>query len=239
MGKRPLDAATRVSFAFTIWASGAGGAMAGAWPQASGTTEIIATVAAKRFNSIPEQEFDVYAEHGVNKDWTAIAGVRGWSRLDSGRTFAQAGLRRRLKPIMGAEIASEARFLQGRDWNECGGWGLESRTLAGRSVELLGQKGFVDVEVALRSFSDGCAEGRVEATAGVIKDRGLGFLVQANGEKIVGGFAKNAATERMQVQTSVVYGFGRGLKIQAGVRTGVENSGYREQAVLVGIWRKF
>ncbi len=113
MGKRPLGAAGRVSIAFTIWAGGAAGAQAGAWPQPPGSTEIIATAAAKRYDSRPEEEFDIYAEHGVNKTWTAIAGVRGWSRLESGRTFSQVGVRRKLDSILGAEIASEAR-LQGK-----------------------------------------------------------------------------------------------------------------------------
>jgi len=239
VGKRPLGVAGRASIAFTIWAGGAAGAQAGAWPQPPGTTEIIATAAAKRYNERPEQEFDIYAEHGVNKTWTAIAGVRGWSRLDSARTFSQAGLRRKSKPAWGAEMANEARLLHGRDWNECGGWGLETRALAGKNVDLMGLPVFLDVAVAARSFSDGCAEGRLEGTVGALKDRGLGFLLQANAERIFGGFEANAATERVQTQASIVYGLGHGLKFQAGLRAGVENTGKREQAVLVGVWRKF
>lgn len=236
---KALGAAGRVSIAFTIWACGATVAQAGAWPQPPGTTEVIATAASKRYNSRPEKEFDIYAEHGVSKTWTAIAGVRGWSRLDSARTFSQVGVRRALKPILGAEIASEARVLHGRDWNECGGWGLESRALAGKNVDLMGLPLFLDVAVAARSFSDGCAEGRLEATLGSLKDRGPGFLLQANAERIIGGFEIGAATARGQTQVSIVYGLGSGLKIQAGVRGGFENTGKREQAVLVGIWRKF
>lgn len=239
MGKRPLGAAGRVSIAFTIWASGAAAAKAGAWPQPPGATEIIATAAAKSYNSRPEKEFDIYAEHGVNKTWTAIAGVRGWSRMDSGRTFSQVGVRRALKSKLGAEIASEARLLHGRDWNECGGWGLESRALAGKNVELMGLPVFLDLALAARSFSDGCAEGRLEATLGSLKDRGPGFLLQANAEQIFGGFETGAATARGQTQASVVYGLGNGFKIQAGVRGGFENTGKREQAVLIGIWRRF
>lgn len=91
----------------------------------------------------------------------------------------------------------------------------------------------------MRSFSDGCAEGRLELTAGGVNDRGTGVLLQANAEKIFGGFGGSAATERVQAQASLVYGLGNGLKIQAGVRAGFENSGKREEAVLVGVWRKF
>lgn len=239
MGKRPLGAAARVSIAFTMWAAGPAAALAGAWAQAPGTTEVIATVASKRYDSRPEQEFDVYAEHGVNKTWTAIAGVRGWSRLDSGRIFAQVGMRRKLKPILGAEAASEVRLLQGRDWNDCGGWGLESRALTGRNAEILGRPVFIDVAVAARSFADGCAEGRLEATLGALRERGPGFLLQVNAEKVFGGFAEGAATTRAQTQASVVYSLGNGFRVQAGVRGGFENTGKREQAVLVGVWRKF
>jgi len=143
------------------------------------------------------------------------------------------------KPVLGFVAATEGRLLQGRDWNECGGWGLESRVLAGRNVDLSGRRVFIDAEAAVRSFSDGCAEGRLELTAGGVNDRGAGVLLQANAEKIFGGFGGSAATERVQAQASLAYGLGNGLKIQAGVRAGFENSGKREEAVLVGVWRKF
>ena len=159
--------------------------------------------------------------------------------MDSERTFIQIGLRRQTKPIMGFVTASEGRVLQGRDWNECGGWGLESRVLAGRNVDIAGRRGFIDAEEAARSFSDGCGEGRLEFTAGSINDRGPGVLLQANAEKLFGGVRGKSAVERVQAQASLVYGLGNGLKIQAGVRAGFENTGKREEAVLVGVWRKF
>jgi hypothetical protein len=102
----------------------------------------------------------------------------------------------------------------------------------------MGQPVFLDVAAAARSFLDGCAEGRLEATVGAPKERGAGFLLQANAERIFGGFEKDAATARVQTQASIVYSLDYGLRIQGGVRGGFENTGEREQAVLVGIWRK-
>lgn len=214
-------------------------AQAGAWPKQKGETEAIASFALKSYNHQSEKELDLYVEHGIRRNWTVVGGVRGWSRSADDRTFAQIGVRRQLKVAAPFVVGSETRLISGRDWNECGGWGLESRWLGGAPVHIAGKKGFVDIEGAVRSFSDGCMELRLESTAGSTPQRGWGFLLQANAEKIYGNSQPGAATMRVQTQASAVYGLTSKVKLQAGLRLGWESSGLQEKAALVAIWRKF
>ncbi|MET0546664.1 MAG: hypothetical protein ABWZ40_10155 [Caulobacterales bacterium] len=238
MGERKARLGEAVGVALTFMA-GAQSAQAGAWPKQPGETEAIASFALKSYNHRAEKELDLYVEHGVRRRWTAVGGVRGWSRGDNDRTFAQIGLRRQMKAPAPFVMASETRLISGRDWNECGGWGLESRWLGGVRSKILNRDGFLDIEGAVRTFSDGCMEVRFEGSAGSVPERGKGFLLQANAEKIYGNVASNNPTMRVQAQASAIYGITSKTKLQFGARAGFEDSVLREKAVIVGIWREF
>jgi hypothetical protein len=153
----------RLGAALTLAATSA---EAGAWAKAPGESEAIMSFATKVYDHKPEQELDLYIEHGVRRGWAAVAGVRGWSRSEDHNTFVQLGLRKQFKTSGSWGAASETRLISGRDWNDCGGWGLETRGLVGKRMSVLKHAGFVDVEAAVRSFSDGCGELRIEGSAG-------------------------------------------------------------------------
>jgi hypothetical protein len=76
-----------------------------------------------------------------------------------------------------------------------------------------------------------------KAARAAIPDRGPGFLLQANADKLLGEVRPGGLTLRLQRQASAVYGLND--KLQLGARIGFENSRLREQAFIIGLWRTF
>ncbi|PHS27849.1 MAG: hypothetical protein COA84_03575 [Robiginitomaculum sp.] len=123
---------------------------------------------------------------------------------------------------------------KGLDW--------EVRTLAGRSLQVMGRPGFLDVQAAFRERSLGSSnEIRLDSTFGVDLSRRIQLLGQAN---IVIGLPSSQPAIRtvdsIKAQAGLVWFYRprRGLQVSLS-RTFMGRNVVRDTGVTIGFWQKF
>ena len=126
-----------------------------------------------------------------------------------------------------------------------GGSSIELRGLYGRNVSVLGKSGFAEIQLAGRTrLNDDPPEIRSDGTLGVQVSEKLlvlvqGFYMQNNGT-LSDPMDPVFATRSLKGQASFVYWVKPRLGLQIGaIRTIIGRNVVDEEALLLGLWRKF
>jgi protein XagA len=260
-----LVAATGLAGAAAFVAS----ALAGAWTPDEGHGEIIVATFFDQASDAYDQtgrlvptplyrslQANVYVAYGVT-DWlTAIVrpGVQSsslaapadqhYTGLGDSEIAAQARVWRDDSTVVSVLAGARAptnggaanSWLQGPDRPE-----YDFRLLLGRNFSFYGLAGFADLSAGLRLVSGAPNEGHFDATLGLYVTPEL--LVLAQGFNTISGASNNPNTPQWaqaKGQLSLVYRVNADWRAQAGgFVTLAGRNAYRENGVLMGLWRNF
>lgn len=243
-----------------------GAALAGAWPQAPGATQVITSYepgtasraydaagrASLHLTSWRQSDVTVFIDHGVSQHFTFTAKIdfqsyRTPTTRFSGLGYVEAGGRwtiHRGKTFVFAVGASVQGLGKGRrsdvDVTAKPGTDYDLRAYAGKSFHVGGAEAFVDLQAARHLRRNAADEWRVDATFGVKPSPRLMVLAQAfagQGDRQAWGQSK-----WVNSQLSVVRSFGpqQDLSLQVGFRR--TTAGHNVPAmntVVVALWRRF
>jgi len=240
---------------------------AGAWLTEAGRTEVIFTSTALdvtrqftgngstiRTGRFTKTEFKVDVEHGLNRDFSLLAGARAEAArlppdaatLYSGAGALRAGAKVRLWNSSEAVVSLQGWFEAGRSISypdRTRSWSApaegEIRLNAGRSSSLAGLPIFADAQFAYRwRGGNRPDEVHIDITAGVRATPQLMFLLQSFNAVAIAR-EDGARLRRHKLQPSLVYAFSDMFSLQVGVFSVVagRNVG-RERGALISLWYK-
>jgi hypothetical protein len=117
--------------------------------------------------------------------------------------------------------------------------GIEARALAGRSFS---NQGFAAVELGWRHWTEATNEVRLETSLGfplsARKPKGTQWLLQAFAEAPISQRG-DLSDPLVRAQFSLVLPVSEAISIQTGVRTTLMGAGWRDHALVIGLWRRF
>lgn len=205
-------------------------ASAGAWIAPEGGQEIWSNVAGQR-DELNFYETSAYWEAPLGADTSFVAAPwveQNYDTLDGWRAEAVVGLKRAVFRSERSVLAVEAGALWiSHPENEaCSEGGGELRVLGGRSF---GESGFLNLEVATRTLSGGCADERMDLTAGYRPAENWLAMGQLFFDAPRGG------EETVKAQFTLVRFGESGRGLQFGVRARVDG-GELEPALVIGLW---
>jgi len=204
-------------------------AAAGAWIAPEGGQEIWTSVAGAR-NQTSFLESSGYWEAPLGSATSVVAAPwfeQNEETLDGWRGEAVVGVKRTVFRDDDTVVAVQAGALWiSHPSPECSEGGAEVRLLAGRSYE---NGAFLNVEVAARALSGGCASERLDVTGGVrLSENWL-----ALGQVFID--APHEGEETVRAQLSLVRFGESGRGIQLGVRGRIDGEA-EEAALVLGFW---
>ncbi|PHS23189.1 MAG: hypothetical protein COA85_10170 [Robiginitomaculum sp.] len=246
-------------------------AYAGAWPMEKGKGQSISTFTwqggmhgfdrhgkARVDLSFQKYENAIFMEYGLTEKWTVVARpavqnvrLRFEDVVDQAKGLGatELSLRRALpgwkKWVLSAQAGS---FIPGSVENgfdkPLGQSGLdwEVRALAGRSLNMAGRHGFVDLQLAFRERSGGSGnEIRLDTTLGSQITRRMQVHLQSN---IVVGLPSSRpdirTVDSFKAQASAVWFFRRKTGVQLSLsRTLTGRNVVRDSGLTLGFWQRF
>jgi|GEM_PF-3514718 len=117
--------------------------------------------------------------------------------------------------------------------------GMEARALAGRSFS---NQGFAALEMGLRHWTNATNELRLETSVGwpasFQKPKGPQWLVQSFAEAPISAQG-DVSNPLIRAQISLVLPVSNTISIQTGLRTTLVGKGWRDHAMVIGLWRRF
>ena len=211
-------------------------------------------------------EEGIYIEHGLRKNTTLIlqSSVQDISYLEEidfnsdifngnekdyfGIGESYLGLRQLLwqgdKTVFSAQggvlLASGGEAITDADLG-LGATHFEARLLLGRSFKISNKDGFVDLQIA-RRFRPGKfpSEWRMELSSGLKFSKKTMFMLQGFYTEGEGALGLARDNSRLKIQPSFVYDKSSKTSWQAGVYQTVRGHNIiREQAVFIGIWKRY
>lgn len=249
-------------------------AEAGAWNQAEGRWLLISSgvynEAALAYDedsqpvipvSFQKIEHAVYAEYGLSKRltlvgkgaiqdvrYTSSAGPQNFTGFSTSKIGVRIGLKKRGAWAMSVQpsvvIPAGGEGIPDGDLG-IGGYGIEMRALAGRSVNFGKFSGFIDGQIAYEKRGGGAPQQvSADVTVGInpsprIQILGQGFLNRTNNAVVE---ARDPVLENrsLKLQLSAVYRFNDRTSLQVGgFRSAAGKNIVREQGGLVSLWTEF
>lgn len=203
-------------------------AFAGAWIAPEGGQEILTTIAGQR----AEQSYfesAAYWEAPVAQDWSVVVApwVEQSYETEAGwRGEATLGVKHAWIGEGGGALAVQAGAFWASEAGICSEGGAEGRLLAGRN---LGERVFINVEVAGRLLSGGCAFQKLDLTLGYRPDEDWLVMGQVYSDDSDRGEAS------IKAQLTLVHFGESGRGLQLGLRTRVDGED-AEPALVLGLW---
>lgn len=243
-----------------------GDSRAGAWLTEASRTQLIFTAKALdvrrqfigdgstiRTGRFIKQEIKIEAEHGLNRDFALLAGVRGvGARLppEAGTMYVgvaaiRAGAKARLWSNADAVIslqgwaeASRSLSYPERIKSWSGPVEGEIRLNGGLSGGSRGWPIFLEAQLAYRWRGSWPNEAHLDLTAGVYASPRVLFLLQSFNAVAVTQL-DGTRLRRHKLQPSVVYAFSDSFSLQLGVFATVAGANVgRERGALISLWYK-
>ncbi|MGE0743117.1 MAG: hypothetical protein AB7O98_17400 [Hyphomonadaceae bacterium] len=205
-------------------------ASAGAWVVSEGGQEIWGSAVGER-DDLTFFESSAYLELPLNDDASFVAtpwAEQNYDTADGWKAEATVGVKHAIFRDDEAAMAVQAGAL----WishpsdPDCGEGGAEVRWLAGRA---LGERGFVNLEVATRALNGGCESERADLT--------LGYRPSAEwlGMAQIYLDAPREDEDVVRAQISLVRFWEGGNGVQFGLRTRIDG-GPAEAAFVLNLW---
>ncbi len=245
--------------------------VAGAWPMEAGQGQTITTMtwqgSTRGFDpngkanvdlSFQKYENAIFLEYGLTQNWTLVARpalqnvrLRVGDVVDEANGFGatELSVRRALPGWKQWVLATQAgAFIPGGVENgfdkPLGQNGLdwEVRVLAGRSLNLAGHNGFVDIQAAFRERSRGSGnEIRFDTTLGAMAFQDIQVLFQSY---FVVGMPSSRpgirTVDSFKTQLSGVWFLKKNQGLQVSVsRTLAGRNAVRDTGMTLGFWRRF
>lgn len=210
-------------------------AFAGAWTQAPGEQQWIASVSHETSDFGEAWRADDLTEFGFKGGWAVNFKVESQMRIGDAldnRSGFRAGVQKSFALGERGSFSVQASVLGGEslDGPDCEGEGYETRAALGTSFALAGHESFVNVETAAKSREDGCNRQLIEITTGAEITPNLKVMVKAWSED--GAYAHSE-----KVESALLYSFGE-LSVGLGWRQEISGR-FEEKGWVVQAWRKF
>jgi hypothetical protein len=216
-------------------------AVAGAWTQAPGDQQWIASISREENDFGEAWRADDLVAFGFEGGWGANikveselrtpGSVLGGGAVDDRLGF-HAGVQKSFALGERASFSVMVSYLGGEsiDGPDCEGGGYEMRAALGTSFALGGREGFVNVETAAKSRGEGCDRRAWEVAAGI--EVAPKWQVIAKGWTEQGSYADSTKAEAM-----LLHDFGS-LSMGLGWREEVSGE-FEEKGWVVSAWKTF
>jgi hypothetical protein len=206
-------------------------AHAGAWIAPEGGQQIVTTVLGER-NELSFVETSAYVEAPLSEHSSIVFSPwveQNYDTEDGWRGEAVFGFKRaRALGERGVAAAQASALWISHPDADCGEGGIELRGLVGRAV---GQRSFVNAELATRQLDGGCGGERLDLT--------LGHRPSANWLVLGQVFLDDAGgpNEGVKAQVAIARFGSNGRGVQLGVRARLDGED-AEPALLISLWRR-